>query len=645
MNLSDHSNISSLFESFFKNVTDSVMDAFKHVVSAQSVYTLSGTSDYKVHPESGHIVFTASAYLVAFNFNASAPFDTWTSLAVSIFHSKTSSPAMRNLVSPQTLQLRFDGPSRTIPPMHQIPLSSFEFSAVPLLLMRLLPPIYAQHFRSTRFALNGFLQPSVLNFAHNPALQGLLPCRVDSFGPFESGTLYAGDGVTIQPANLAVAKACLATLRFPRTSFPSENMTFLWSRVRNQSETPSNPYSEGDIFQPDATQTLWYSHSGPEIVLETGRISIKVFPNGTIINKYWHHQVSVNGDEVLLNIRLNSTDPVTLHAVRRFKIEPHDTDVTTRLTPMQPMFMRSESVDHYNKWHSIGLHVKPIDFSCTELDLTYNNMSPNGTRAVLTAVALGGFDSASAVMSYHVARDEYNDPPSSSLSVCSLERQFVATVAQEKPLPSVGSPAGSATVTFKQLSQTSVSITVVATGLTSNLTGVHIHLLSNVATAATGPVVFPLCSGSPPSACPIGLSPTVSATWTAASGLTSAILDSLFSSSNIGLYVNIHTVSNPFGELRADVDPPRAIVQPNQPGVHPRCSYVQALYRQHAVSSSFGDFPTAVGRAQLANAAGYYVSCVSASEKYSGSVHQDGAVMLRFQKKDIRDRGTCASGQ
>ena len=87
----------------------------------------------------------------------------------------------------------------------------------------------------------------------------------------------------------------------------------------------------------------------------------------------------MNGDEVLLNIRLNSTDPITLHAVRRFKIESQDTDVTTRLTPMQPMFMRGESVDHHNKWHSIGLDIKPVDFSCTELDLT---SMPNGTNSI-----------------------------------------------------------------------------------------------------------------------------------------------------------------------------------------------------------------------------------------------------------------------
>jgi hypothetical protein len=261
---------------------------------------------------------------------------------------------------------------------------------------------------------------------------------------------------------------------------------------------------------------------------------------------------------------------------------------------------------------------------------------------VLTAVARGGFDSASAVMSYNTSLNDYDSTPSSpfSMSVCSLERQFVATVAQEKPLPSVGSPAGSATVTFKQLSPTSVSITVVATGLTSNLVGAHIHLLSNLSDP-TGPVIFSICGSA---SCPAGLSPTFSATWTA-SGLN-AIVDSLFSSSNLGLYVNIHTVSNPSGELRADVDPLRAIVQPGQPGVHPRCSaYVQALYRQHAVSGSFSDFSATLGRAQLVNAAGYYVSCVSASDKYSGSVYQDGAVMLRFQKKDVKDKGACASGQ
>jgi hypothetical protein len=136
---------------------------------------------------------------------------------------------------------------------------------------------------------------------------------------------------------------------------------------------------QGDIFQPDATYTLWYSNSGvSEVIFESGRILIEVAPDGTIINKYLHQHVSVNGDEVLLHIRLNTTDPITLHAVRRFKIESHEIDVTTRLTLMQPKFMRIESY-HHNKWQSIGLDIKPVDFSCTELDLT---SMPIGTISI-----------------------------------------------------------------------------------------------------------------------------------------------------------------------------------------------------------------------------------------------------------------------
>jgi hypothetical protein len=42
--------------------------------------------------------------------------------------------------------------------MNEIPLAAFEFSAVPLLLQRLLPPVHAQRFRSTHFSSNGAFQ-------------------------------------------------------------------------------------------------------------------------------------------------------------------------------------------------------------------------------------------------------------------------------------------------------------------------------------------------------------------------------------------------------------------------------------------------------------------------------------------------------
>jgi len=76
-------------------------------------------------------------------------------------------------------------------------------------------------------------------------------------------------------------------------------------------------------------------------------------------------------------------------------------------------------------------------------------------------------------------------------------------------------------------------------------------LLSSLA-AETGPVVFVLCGTLPSPSCPSGLSPTVTATWNIAS--TSAVFSSLFSASDIGLYVNLLTSNNPSGELRANIN-------------------------------------------------------------------------------------------
>ena len=114
VNTSDLSSLNSplLFDSFFKNVTDSLMDGFKHILSSRSAFALSWENVYKAYPETGQIVFTSSAFLVAFNSDATdtrliyAHVEIWNSQAVSLFHSKTSSPAIRNLVSPQTLQAR-----------------------------------------------------------------------------------------------------------------------------------------------------------------------------------------------------------------------------------------------------------------------------------------------------------------------------------------------------------------------------------------------------------------------------------------------------------------------------------------------------------------------------------------------------------
>jgi hypothetical protein len=62
--------------------------------------------------------------------------------------------------------------------------------------------------------------------------------------------------------------------------------------------------------------------------------------------------------------------------------------------------------------------------------------------------------------------------------------------------------------------------------------------------------------------------------------------------------------------------------------------YSQALYRQHNNPSGFGDFSSRRGHAQLVNATGFHVVCVSANDKDG---MQDGAIMLRFQNKGVKD--------
>ncbi len=67
--------------------------------------------------------------------------------------------------------------------------------------------------------------------------------------------------------------------------------------------------------------------------------------------------VVVNDDEVLLNINVTSgTHNLTLYAVRRLKIQSHEVDSSVALTPMQPNSQRSKT--------------QPLDFSCTEFDLS-----------------------------------------------------------------------------------------------------------------------------------------------------------------------------------------------------------------------------------------------------------------------------------
>ena len=108
---------------------------------------------------------------------------------------------------------------------------------------------------------------------------------------------------------------------------------------------------------------------------------------------------------------------------------------------------------------------------------------------------------------------------------------------QEVP-PVVSGGSGTATLTV-DLNTGALSGTVTFTGLGSDATLAHIHM---AAAGANGPVAVPLAGGAGATA----------GTWTVSPGatLTVAQLNALRAD---GLYVNIHSVNNPDGEIRGQI--------------------------------------------------------------------------------------------
>jgi hypothetical protein len=118
------------------------------------------------------------------------------------------------------------------------------------------------------------------------------------------------------------------------------------------------------------------------------------------------------------------------------------------------------------------------------------------------------------------------------------------------PVPS----AATGTVSLT-LSGTSVSYTISASGLSGNTTGAHIHVIS---AAGTGPVVVNFLAITP--------APSPSTTFSVSGSFTAAnitnptspplnpavvTLDDLIAAIRAGTaYANIHTATNPGGEIR-----------------------------------------------------------------------------------------------
>ena len=144
----------------------------------------------------------------------------------------------------------------------------------------------------------------------------------------------------------------------------------LWSRT-----SKAHNSSVKDLLQPDghAEFSAHYSaiHGSTSYKQQYGRIQVHS-DSGADSRPDDSELVVVNDDEVLLNINVTSgTSVLTLYAVRRFKIQSHEVDATVALTPMQPNSQR-------NKTH-------PLDFSCTELDLSA--LSSGAKRAAFTPVS------------------------------------------------------------------------------------------------------------------------------------------------------------------------------------------------------------------------------------------------------------------
>jgi hypothetical protein len=120
------------------------------------------------------------------------------------------------------------------------------------------------------------------------------------------------------------------------------------------------------------------------------------------------------------------------------------------------------------------------------------------------------------------------------------------TGAQDVPTPvnTQQSLVGSGTFLFDP-STNNLSFAFAFTGLTGPALAAHFH---NGATGVAGPVVQGIC-GSPNSilsSCPSGTSAFISGTWTVPTDQVQALLTGQ-------IYVNVHTATNPSGELRGQI--------------------------------------------------------------------------------------------
>ena len=118
----------------------------------------------------------------------------------------------------------------------------------------------------------------------------------------------------------------------------------------------------------------------------------------------------------------------------------------------------------------------------------------------------------------------------------------VMTGSQERPNPTTSAGWGNATVSFTDATHTAINVTITVRGLTTPITGAHIHERD---------------TGSDTGGIKVGFTPTASFTNGKLTGTfpMDPAVAARFLVNPSNFYMNVHTTQNPGGEIRGDLTP------------------------------------------------------------------------------------------
>ena len=149
----------------------------------------------------------------------------------------------------------------------------------------------------------------------------------------------------------------------------------LWSRwdtaITTSIFTWSKYPQEAKLFVAENRQYLQGSWN------EYGRIPIEIMSDGSVRHSH-PERINVTEDEVVITMKIMSTTAqeanysLAFYAVHQTTIAPQDTDVSVSLIPMQPSRERKSSVK-VRSFPFAGYPSKPLDFRCTEIDMSAVN--------------------------------------------------------------------------------------------------------------------------------------------------------------------------------------------------------------------------------------------------------------------------------